>query len=640
MIPVLFSSDSTNFTSHGIGDLLESMRCETVVNAEGEYELELEYPAGGKYINQLVINNIIRAKANNHEDEQLFRIYNIEKNISNLVTVHAQHISYDLACVPVKAYTASTCSAAVSGLKTNAVISSDVSNYTFYTNVTGPAQNTEGKFKIEEPIPLRSALLDGDDSIKGTFGGDLVFDNYNISLLKVGGAERGITIEYGIDMMDMALEETISEMITGVYPYWHGREDGADEDTIVYGSVQYVSGSFERQRITSLNVAQYFPNNKSAPSVSEINAKAREWMAAEDLGEPEFNLTLSYAELGKDIRLHDALTVRFTKIGIDVKAKVVSYRYDTLKERCIEVEVGNVKPSILFDLEDASRLKRGLMPPERIANKSISGGKIANNAVCDWHLKDGAVVTAKIDEGAVTEEKIGEWAVTEGKIADLTISSAKIQNGAVGNQQLGEASVTHDKIGQGEIYTANLGDASVSSIKIKDGEVITAKIADDAITAQKVSDLAITTAKIGNSAITSAKIKNGEVVEGKIGNQAVSFDKVKDANIDQLKLNDFSVTSTKIADNEWAYNYATKQWEKRSPAVGTYALQNSAVVSAKIGNYQVADIKLVQKTQDAIATVWELQDLVASNIDTQGLTISGYHLGFLSSGGNRYVIAI
>ena len=57
-------------------------------------------------------------------------------------------------------------------------------------------------------------------------------------------------------------------------------------------------------------------------------------------------------------------------------AKFVSYRYDVLKERCIEVEVGNVKPSILFSLEDASRLKRGLIPPARIQNNSITSEKL------------------------------------------------------------------------------------------------------------------------------------------------------------------------------------------------------------------------------------------------------------------------
>ena len=686
MIPILFNYNATNFASHGIGDLMECLRCESIVNSDGEYELELEYPAGGQYINQLVNNNIIVAKVNDHGSNQAFRIYSVEKAINNLVTVHAQHLSYDLARLPVKAYEAITCSAAVAGLKTNAV--GDMANpYTFYTNVTASAQNQKGKFKIEEPVALRSALLDGEDSIKGTFGGDLIFDNYSVQLLAVGGADRGMLVEYGIDMMDMDLEETIAEMITAVYPYWTGREEGSTEDKIVYGNVQYAAGTFQRQHITTLNVAEYFPNNTTAPSVSEINAKAVEWMNAEEIGQPKFNLKLSYAQIGKDVRLYDAVTVHFQKIGIDVKAKVVSYRYDTLKERCTEIEVGNVKPSILFDLEDASRLKRGLIPPERIQNNSITESKLGNSSVGSSAVKPSTVSGWHIVDEAVSTDKLGKWAVTEDKLGPLSVSSAKIQNGAVGNQQLGEASVTHNKIGQGEIYTANLGDASITTVKIKDGNiteakigegavvtgklangavtnvkvqdlaiteakignsaitslkikdaaveaskikdgaVIEAKVGEAAITTQKVKDLAIDSAKIGNSAITSVKILDGAVVEGKVGNQAISFDKVKDANIDQLKLNDFSITSTKIADGDWAYNYATGQWEVRNPAVGTYALQDSAVVTAKIGDYNVAEIKLVQTAQDAIAKVWEVDRIVANRISGTQINCSGIVLG-------------
>lgn len=588
MIPILFNHDATSFTSHGLGDLMECLRCESIVNGDGEYELELEYPAGGQYIDQLVTNNIIVAKVNDYGSNQAFRIYSVEKAINNLVTVHAQHLSYDLARLPVKAYETTTCSAAMAGLKTNAV-GTMANPFTFYTNVTASAQNQKGKFKIEEPVALRSALLDGDDSIKGTFGGDLIFDNYSVQLLAVGGADRGMLVEYGIDMIDMDLEESIAEMITAVFPYWSGREQGSNEDKIVYGDVQYASGSFPRQHIETLNVAEYFPNNTNAPSVSDINAKAREWMAAEQIGQPKFNLKLSYAQVGKDVRLHDAITVHFQKIGIDVKAKVVSYRYDTLKERCTEIEVGNVKPSILFDLEDASRLKRGLIPPERIQNNSITESKLGNSSVGSSAVKPSTVSGWHIVDEAVSTDKLGKWAVTEEKLGPLCVSEGKVQNGAI----------THAKVGENEIY----------------GDVI--------------KNASIVEAKLGNSAVTSVKIADSAVSTVKLGNYSVTFPKVANANIDQLKLNDFSITSTKVADGDVAYNYATGQWEIRDPAIGTYALQNEAVVTAKIRDRNVATIKLVEEAENAIAAVWEFDRVLFQQAQGSSLNVhSGYIAGF------------
>ena len=600
MIPILFPYSATSFTSHGLGDLMETIRCESVVNAEGEYELELDYPANGELISQLSINAIIVAKVDDHSQNQAFRIYGIDKAINNLVTVHAQHLTYDLSGVVVKKYEAETCGAAISGLKTNAV-GSLANPFTITTDIPNSqqAQNQDQKFSVEEPKSLRSVLLDGDDSIKGCFGGDLIFDNYNVQLKRIGGEDRGTLIEYGIDLMDMKQEESISEMVTGVFPYWKGREEGDEtsaEEKIVYGDIQYASGTFQRHRVIPLNVTEYYPNNTTAPSVSEINATAQDWIRANEIGQPELNLTVSYAHLGKDVRLHDAVTVRFVKIGIDVKAKVVSYKYDTLKERCVEVEVGKVKPSILFSLEDASRLKRGLIPPKRIANNSIDSDKLANSsvgtsqiadtAVSNWHLKDAAVDTRTLDDKAVTNEKIGDWAVTERTIGDVAITSAKIKDGAVTNKKIGDAAISSEKIGAGEIKSVNLGNSSVTSTHIANGSVITSKLHDASVTTAKVADLAIDSAKIGDSAITSIKLKDGSVVNAKLGNAAVTAEKVGTGAITEAKIGNSAVTSVKIA------NGSISEAKVSNGAITTSKLKDGSVTNAKVGALAIDEAKI------------------------------------------------
>lgn len=685
MIPILFPYNATEFTTHGIGDLTEAMRCESTVNSEGEYELELEYPADGFYTSQLIIDNIIIAKVDDHSDNQAFRIYGIEKTINSSILVHAQHISYDLANLIVRDYKTNTCRQAIAGLSTN-LVNQDYFGFTFYTNVTAEAQNVDHEFKLDEPSTLRAALLDGDSSIKGTFGGDLVFDNHNVSLLSVGGADRGVLVEYGIDMIDMSQEENISEMVTGVYPFWRGKpgqsdpeyaywnETHPDDDLFIYGDIQYATGTFKRQRIVPLNVNEYWVQDNH-PTAVNVNSIAREWIAANEIGQPEINLTVTYADLkkNKNVRLHDAITVRFVKIGIDVKAKVVSYKYDTLRERCIEIEVGKAKPSILFDLEDASRLKRGLIPPKRIQNKSIGSDQLSNSAVgsaqlgsdsvSNWHLKDSSVTSkkigqfevkdynlgplsvteGKIKDGAVTDQKIGEneikakhikdGEIVEAKLGDSSVTSLKIKDGAVVEAKVGNAAITTEKVKDLAINSAKIGNSAITSAKIKDGEVVEAKIGNSAITAKKIADLAVEEAKIGNSAITSVKIKDGSVVQGKIASNAVYFENIAEAQIDTLSLNDFSITSTKIPDGSYHYNLKTKRWEATNPAVDTDKLVDGAVktdkidtyavVNAKIADYDVATIKLVQDAQNAIAAVWLIDQLVTNNIDSNGIS-TGY----------------
>ena len=450
MIPILFPYDAVSFSSHGIGDLTSCISCVAAQNANGEYEIQFEYPVDGAYVDQIKIHAIVVVKPNSYDNYQAFRIYAISKEIGGVITVHGQHISYDLADVPVNVYSAETCKNAMAGLKTNSAYKSYTNRFSFYTDVTATAQNEDKKFEVDKPVTVRAALLDGDDSIKGTFGGDLVFDNYTVSLLNMGGTDRGILIEYGVDLIDIKQEENNSEMYTSVYPYWKGGED----ETVVYGSIRHASGNFERKRIYPLDVTEYFPNNEKAPSVDEINTTADKWMAANDIGKPRVNLSLSYAQLGKDVRLHDAVKVRFVKMGIETSAKVISYKYDVLQERCTNVEVGYAKPSLLFSLEDASRLKKGLIPPKRIANRSIGSGALGLGAVKNFHIGPGEVKTGNIEEGAVKEKQLDNDSVTVNKIQNGAVTSAKIPKDQILADHILKGQVAYEKLStwlQGQI---------------------------------------------------------------------------------------------------------------------------------------------------------------------------------------------
>lgn len=208
MIPILFEYNATSFTTHGIGDLVDCIACVTTQNDEGIYELSFSYPISGELINELTIGRLIYTKANPWQDNQIFRIYGYEKEIGGKLTVKCQHISYDLANLPVKVFksaanaSANTC---LANIKTNTVNISglNISSFTFSSNVPGTAQTQQGYFEVDTPTSVRAAILDGDESVKGCFGGDLVFNNYNVSLQATGGSDRGVVIEYGVDLMDL-----------------------------------------------------------------------------------------------------------------------------------------------------------------------------------------------------------------------------------------------------------------------------------------------------------------------------------------------------------------------------------------------------------------------------------------------------
>lgn len=460
MIPILFEHDATTFDTHGLGDLVDCIKCETTCNSDGEYELQLQYPVNALMFPELKINRIVYAKANDYDPWQAFRIYGYEKEIKGVMTINCQHISYDLHCIPTreinKILHVQSCAQALAMAKANAFFDCP---FNFYTDITRTPHMEDHVFKAEAPTSIRALLLDGDESIHGCWGGDLVFDNWNISLLSVAGQDRGTVINYGVDLIDLTQEENISNMITGILPYfrWNlANEDsesidyGEISDFIAYGDVQQIPGTFDRQNIQAVDLTDQFPNQEQGtyPPASLLNAKAQEWIEANDVGHPEISLTVNYATLGQDVRLHDVVMVRFPRMNIDVKSKVTSYKYDVLAERPVEIEIGKTKASSMFSLEDASRLKKGLIPPKRIQKKSIGQDQIQNGGVggsnvskagiAGWHLRDKAVKEAKIDDDAVTVYKIKDGAVVTDKIALNAVEKDRLAAASVGVEKLDE----------------------------------------------------------------------------------------------------------------------------------------------------------------------------------------------------------
>lgn len=481
--------------AHGTVDLIDCLECiaeQTEDEDSSEWELAFKYPLNGYGYEHLAINAIVLAKVNDHQDPQAFRIYSIEKNIAKTVTVSCQHISYDLVNIPVKNYKATDAASAISGLQSNAVSKAGKFQNRFY--ITTDIVNSDD-FALDTPTSMRAALLDGEDSIKGTYGGDLIFDNYCVELKQVGGEDRDVTINYGVDLIDMTQEENISEMITGILGYYKRSttDEQYESNPIIYASdVSYGPGEYTIQRIEPIDLTEHFPD--AVPTSAQLKAKADEWVTKEKVGEPEISLTVRYATLGQDVRMHDAITVCFPTLFTDpkgYKAKVVKYKYNVLLERCEEIEVGHAKAGSLFNLMDASKLRKGLVPPARIQNGSISNDKIAN--------------------GGVGKGKIGPEAINEKNIQKRSLNH--------------ELMSQKDDPGGPAIKTPNLDDGAVTTDKIKDGAVGEGKIGSNAVDKNNIKSKAVTSAKL--SGVDDAD--GAAVITSKIASAAVAYAKLSTA---------------------------------------------------------------------------------------------------------------
>ena len=101
MIPVLYPPNTTDFATFGRGVLTDTVSCEVTEERNGVFECLLKYPVSGQHYGLITKECIIKAKPNDTAADQAFRIYRITKPLNGIVTIYGQHISYDLANVPV-----------------------------------------------------------------------------------------------------------------------------------------------------------------------------------------------------------------------------------------------------------------------------------------------------------------------------------------------------------------------------------------------------------------------------------------------------------------------------------------------------------------------------------------------------------
>lgn len=368
MIPVLYPANEQNFENNGIGRLSDAVSCAVSEERNGPFELEMEYPVDGEHYSDIALSCLILADPAPDRDAQLFRVYKITKPLNGIVTVYAEHVSYQLSHIPVSPFSASGVAAALTGLKSNAA---EECPFEFWTDKT-----TQAKFEVTEPTSIRSRLGGNDGSILDVYGGEYEFDNYLVRLWAARGADRGVTLRYGKNITDLTQEEYISSTITGIFPYWKS------EDVLVTLPEKVISAenaaSFPYPRTITLDMTSYFDNQ---PTEEELRAAAKKYVDDYALGVPTVSLSVSFVALWQTeeyksiaplekVGLCDTVTIEYENLGVSAKAKVVKTIYNVLMDRYEKIELGNSRPSLDKTISDQQK-KLGEKVSESMMEKAI-----------------------------------------------------------------------------------------------------------------------------------------------------------------------------------------------------------------------------------------------------------------------------
>lgn len=343
MNPVLYESTESTFETNGLGVLSDTISCQVVEERNGIFEITLEYPLTGIHYQEIKQRRIIFIKPNPYEDPQPFRIYRITKPLSGKITVYAQHISYDLSGVPVSPFSSGSVTGALSGLKTNAAVTNP---FSFWTDKT-----STGDFAVTAPTSTRTLLGGSDGSILDVFGGEYKFDRWTVRLYNNRGKNSGVSIRYGKNLMDLQQDENISNVVTGIYPYWLSSEG---ELTELPEKIVNAPGTYDFTRISAIDFSGDF---EEAPTEEQLRDRANDYISSNNVGVPTVSITVEFQPLEqteeyKDIallervNLCDTVNVEYSELGVSATAKCVKTTYDALKDKYISIELGDAKTNI------------------------------------------------------------------------------------------------------------------------------------------------------------------------------------------------------------------------------------------------------------------------------------------------------
>lgn len=352
MIPVIYESNETSFTTNGLGRLRDAVSCNVTEERNGTYELEMVYPISGIHYDLLKTDRIICAIPADGKSAQPFRIYKISRPISGQVTVSAEHISYLLTKAVAMPFDAASAAGAMALLQSNTVGAS----FEFWTD-----KETSAEFELTKPTAVRTVLGGTSGSILDVYGGEYEFDGYTVKLHSARGSDRGVTLRYGKNITDLNHETDLTNVYTGIIPYVTKSDVTTTLDEFVVKSEH--TGDFAHPLYKAVDLSSYFDNNDEVTQ-DALREKAEEYIKSNDGWEISEDITVSFVALWqtdeyKDIaplqrvNLCDTVHVIYTDLGVDAKAKVTKTDYNVLLERYDSIELGNNTTNLAKSISNA-----------------------------------------------------------------------------------------------------------------------------------------------------------------------------------------------------------------------------------------------------------------------------------------------
>lgn len=445
------------------------------------YQLTFKYPVSDEKWS--LLQNEVHLLADDLSGEQEFVIIDIQKG-HGYITVYANQVAtllngYSIRKINVdRANGFTVMNKLVEGLKRECP-------FTFFSDIS------ELHTLNIENVSVIDALLKGQHSIIGQWGGDLVRDKYSVRLLRNGGIENQSLFMYKKNLSEYKESTTTKSLKTRIH----------------FRKVITASGEGEKDKILEATVDSPLVDKYKHIYEDDMDVQDQDVKTIEDLKEygkkyfqsslcdlPDESLEIDVlGHADQPVKLFDTVSIFYELYNIDIRKKITSYNYSPMSKKLKKIGFGKI-------------------------SRSLGGaiGKIVDDVVKEKIASHDAEYEAKVQKlvDNANEEYEKRAKEIENKVTD-GIEQAKAQaevvkqeiNGIVAQKILESKQLTDSEIAKAN---AKAEEALSKAGTFPSMESISAKLKDEILKSKDLSD------KINR---TFSEMDNGTEIFNKISGQ-------------------------------------------------------------------------------------------------------------------------
>ena len=298
------------------------------------YQLTFKYPVSDEKWS--LLQNEVHLLADDLSGEQEFVIIDIQKE-HGYITVYVNQVAtllngYSIRKINVDRVNGFTVmNKLVEGLKRECP-------FTFFSDIS------ELHTLNIENVSVIDALLKGQHSIIGQWGGDLVRDKYSVRLLKNGGIENQSLFMYKKNLSEYKESTTTKSLKTRIH----------------FRKVITASGEGEKDKVLEATVDSPLVDKYKHIYEDDMDVQDQDVKTIEDLKEygkkyfqsslcdlPDESLEIDVlGHADQPVKLFDTASIFYELYNIDIRKKITSYNYSPMSKKLKKIGFGKISRSL------------------------------------------------------------------------------------------------------------------------------------------------------------------------------------------------------------------------------------------------------------------------------------------------------